>query len=1003
MEEKISQEIKVEEDRFIAIAAGGKKENGEVKRMAEIPPLQYDYKVIQESDCDVDSRVFDEDKAYAEFLYEKDQLKKKYLPFFEKYSQGVSSPIVREELKDFSYRKETDEDKKNFLRVLNGEGDFENIKLPHYVGPKGRWNAFYRTELNIDKIEDNKTYLLDFEAVDYIAEVYVNGRLAGQHEGFFAPFTVNISDYIHQGKNTLLIVVKNDITTTGFPVNGMRSFGDKIYAETSLGYDEPYEGWHHCPAGAGIIGKVEFVTIGTSRISDVFVRPNIDDGKITVYTTIYNYRLDCPKFSIKYRIEGRNFKEIVVENFEKETSKLSVNTNYITDSFSLSNFKLWTPDSPYLYDITIGIFDENGIKLDEVQTHFGMRKFHMDENSQPKGKFYLNNERVVLRGANEMGHLPRAVMENNDEQLLDDIMIAKVCNMNFFRMTQRPVFKKIYDYFDMTGMMCQTDFPLFSYLKPNKVGEALKQVDEMERLVRNHPCCVLDTFCNETIDKTCWGNEQYCLSRPEIEKFFNAGKEVIEILNPDRVIKYNEGDYAPLPYSYGVTDFHCYTYWYVSHALPSGKLNKGYLPPIKPDWMTSCGEYGCDGLDRWELLNKYCPKEWLPKTETEPWSPKKIAKAQCYALHGDFFLEQENAKGWIEESRKHQTFATKDLTHILRRRADMVQSTAIHLLIDCWPCGWTKVLVDVDRMPKPAYYAYKEALIPLRISLRRDRYVVYSGEKIKTDLFILNDTPKAQEVEVKLNLLLNGKKEKAYKIAGIGEGAIQTYLGSVEYDIPTDFVGQIEIRAEDNNGTYDSVLYSIKQPIKKANRTPILYGEGLENINKICDGKQDQNLIISTRDYFMSHQTSLEDFAYNGGKLIVMMDKPLNVLGEDIIFRMNSLEEEVRANNFIARSSTSKYTKEFDDMDFMNFYNAEKDYQDLTAWFKFDWKDSDEILYTFEDCSDPKYALHKKHKMIVAEKKYGKGSIILSTLSCIRDCVGYNPVLDKFLVNLLEK
>ena len=73
MEEKISQGIKVEEDRFIAIAAGGKKENGEVKRMAEIPPLQYDYKVIQESDCDVDSRVFDEDKAYAEFLYEKEQ------------------------------------------------------------------------------------------------------------------------------------------------------------------------------------------------------------------------------------------------------------------------------------------------------------------------------------------------------------------------------------------------------------------------------------------------------------------------------------------------------------------------------------------------------------------------------------------------------------------------------------------------------------------------------------------------------------------------------------------------------------------------------------------------------------------------------------------------------------------------------------------------------------------------------------------------------------------
>ena len=131
--------------------------------------------------------------------------------------------------------------------------------------------------------------------------------------------------------------------------------------------------------------------------------------------------------------------------------------------------------------------------------------------------------------------------------------------------------------------------------------------------------------------------------------------------------------------------------------------------------------------------------------------------------------------------------------------------------------------------------------------------------------------------------------------------------------------------------------------------------------------------------------------------------KPLHILGEDIVFRVHTLEEEVRANNFVARSTESKFTKEFAEMDFQNFYNAKADYQDLTAWFKFEWSDAEEILYTFEDTNEPKYALHKKHKMIAALKQHGKGEVILTTLSCLDGCLGCNPVLDKLIINFIEK
>ncbi len=991
------------EDRFAAMANGGKKLTAEIPRMEEISPRKINRRLMSFADVDVEKRLFDEQSEYKRFLQEKDDLKKKYLPFLLDYSQA-ELPLERSlEIKDFLYRPETDEDKTDFSRAMYSDDMYERIVLPHYVGPVGRWNAFYRTEINIEQKRTDRVYLLDFEAVDYIAEVYLNGRMIATHEGFFEPFCVDITPYIKVGQNKLFLVVKNDFTTSGIELNGVVNYGNKIYAETHLGYDEPYLGWHHCPAGLGIFGKVLFRECAPQIISDIFVETDIDSGKICVNTTVHNYALKNPKCKVEYRIEGSNFEQIVIENHIGKCDILQVNENHLKEEFLIPDFRIWSPDEPYLYAVSVILTDENGEPLHSKKTFFGMRKFVMDENSTPKGRFYLNNKPILLYGTNEMGHLPRAVMTGNDEQLLDDILIAKTAHINFYRMTQRPVFKKIYDFFDRTGMLCQTDFPLFSFLTYPAVGEALKQVCAMEKLVRNHPSVILDTFCNETLDKTAWGKEQYVLSRMEMERFFNAAREAVHIYNPQRVIKYNEGDYAPIENTYGISDFHTYTFWYVSHGMPSGKLNKGYLPPIRKDWMTGCGEFGCDGLDRLELLRKYCPAEWLPKNDLDPWSPTSIAKAQCYSLHGDFFPEQNTAEEWISASREHQRISTKQLTHILRRRSDYIESFAIHLLIDAWPCGWTKALVDVDRIPKPAYYAYKEALEPLRISLRRDRYTLYSDEDIVTEVYLLNSLPNASETKINIAVYANENKVDSYSVIEKVNACSSEYIGELHYKVPTDFEGTIEVRAESENGTYDSVEYSIVKPFAYSKKRPQLFGDSIKDYQKLFGNDDDDEIIICDQEYFEKNKKHLESFVIEGGKLILFISRPLTLMGETLDFRYHTLEEEVRANNLIFRSRTSKYTAEFAEMDFKNFYNSDKDYQDLTAWVKFDWDGADEILYTLFDTQEPEFELHKRHRHICAEKKYGKGSIVLTSLTAVNGCVGYNPILDKFLINLLDK
>ena len=111
--------------------------------------------------------------------------------------------------------------------------------------------------------------------VDYKAHVFVNGAFLGSHEGFFAPFEFEFTRQVRKGENTLVVMVENDYIHMGScsERGGEEYTGDKFYAATGPGYDEPYEGWHICPPGMGICQEVFIETRKRMFLSDVFVRP----------------------------------------------------------------------------------------------------------------------------------------------------------------------------------------------------------------------------------------------------------------------------------------------------------------------------------------------------------------------------------------------------------------------------------------------------------------------------------------------------------------------------------------------------------------------------------------------------------------------------------------------------------------------------------------------------------------------------------------------------------
>ncbi|MCF1713711.1 hypothetical protein L0U88_03585 [Flavihumibacter sp. RY-1] len=687
--------------------------------------------------------------------------RKQYEPFLRQLAPVMEEKRERIILTNFNWREETPADQKDFPSVLSGKGEWKKVQVPHYGPPLGKATTYYQTDFVVSpSMIEKGAVFLSFKAVDYKAHVFVNGAYIGSHEGAFAPFEFEVTAYIKAGRNALLVKVENDYPMLGHVgEDGRKLDGDKVYAATGLGYDDPELGWHHCPPGMGIWQEVAVEARATLHVHDIFVRPIADSDTAEIWLEINNTLLDNKELTVRHSLYGQNFPATIYTgalykpatvhvpgvgdlvkptDWEKKELKMGKGMNFLKFRIIIPGSKRWHPDHPWLYQLQIELLDLNGRVVDAMKQHFGIRSFRMDTVSYPKGAMYLNGAFTRLRGANTMGAFMQSVIRKDWDQLVDDILLAKIANMNYIRMTQFPVQPEVYDYCDMLGMMTQSDLPLFGMLRRNKWAECIRQVEELERLVRSHPANIMVSYINERFPNGEGNPHRHFSEYEEFAGFFRAADEAVRLANPDRVIKAGDGDYDPP--SPGLPDNHVYNGWYNGHGLGLGEMYKGYWLPVKPGWLYACGEFGSEGLDFYNTMREYYPKKWLPENaEAEKnWTPNVISMAQSYRFHYMWFNRQHSVKDWIRVSQDHQAKITRLTTESFRRNNDLV-SFAIHLFIDAWPAGWMKSIMDVKRQPKPAYFEYAHALAPLAVSLRSDRRQFFSGDTIAVEAWIAND------------------------------------------------------------------------------------------------------------------------------------------------------------------------------------------------------------------------------------------------------------------------
>ena len=331
-------------------------------------------------------------------------------------------------------------------------------------------SIWYQREITVPQSWEGKDILLNFGAVYYVSEIYVDGKFVDRHHGGSDSFTVDITRFVKPGgTHSLVVCASSDLRARMQPA-GKQSLRhgpfECMYTRTTGIWQTV---WMEAVAPTGI-QRVKYVTdIDRSTVSMEFtMRRNATGNVLTVNV-----------------LDG---KKVVATDTAPVASGSIV-------SLPIKKAKRWSPENPFLYDVQLILKDASGNVIDEVASYFGMRKIHTDGN-----KIYLNNKPYYQRLVLDQGFYPDGIWTApSDEALKRDIELSMAAGFNGARLHQKVFEERFYYWADKLGYLTWGEAPSWG-LDANDVEAARNFLMEWRNLVVrdiNHPSLVTWTPFNE--------------------------------------------------------------------------------------------------------------------------------------------------------------------------------------------------------------------------------------------------------------------------------------------------------------------------------------------------------------------------------------------------------------------------------------------------------------------------------------------------------------------------
>jgi beta-galactosidase/beta-glucuronidase len=365
--------------------------------------------------------------------------------------------------------------------------------------------VWYARSFRVEDEWKGRDLLLNFGAVDYRTTVWVNGHEVGHNQGGHVPFTFDIAPYVRDGENrlTLRVVDRQD----PHQPRGKQS-------STGLPHDIDY----YCTTGVWQTVWIE--PVPSIRIEELRITSLAQ--KNLLFISVY---LHAPSADWRIVAEASDGGRVVARADERT----AVATGWLTLSIPFA--KHWSPESPYLYDLRVQLYDDD-LLLDEVASYAGLRSIEMRG-----GRVLLNGEPVYLKMVLDQGYWPGGLLAApSDEALQSDVGWAKLLGFNGARKHQKVEDPRWLYWCDRLGLFVWGEMPNG---REWSSGAEEQLAAEWKRAVRrdyNHPCIVAWVPVNESMGFPGLGNQhpgQYAF----IERMVSGTRRI----DPTRPVIDNDG------------------------------------------------------------------------------------------------------------------------------------------------------------------------------------------------------------------------------------------------------------------------------------------------------------------------------------------------------------------------------------------------------------------------------------------------------------------------------
>jgi len=377
----------------------------------------------------------------------------------------------------------------------------ENEMFPYPTIPEYFYDGvWYRRTFQVDAADSGKFAKLIFLAVNYIADVWVNGKYLGYHEGGYTPFAFDVSSALSYGE-TNVIAVRVDLIGWGerndvIPHHSVDWFDYAgIIHDVFLEFSSP----------ASIIRNDIIPLNIDGDVQSTIVFHNIKQNAANVDATIqvFEAAIDSSNISTEFSYQLIGSEVSVSGNTGNSLTVESDSTFVWRTSIQIADPKLWTPKQPNLYIMKVSLKDGSTV-LDEFCSQFGIRTVKTSGN-----KFLLNDKVVFLTGAARHEDHPIYGRGVPKEIIFSDLQIVKSLNVNFLRTTHYPNHPYTYLMLDRLGITAMEEVPLWQvdqaapWLIQNNTRKLHVQMfREMIFKDYNRPSVILWSTSNECHEET---------------------------------------------------------------------------------------------------------------------------------------------------------------------------------------------------------------------------------------------------------------------------------------------------------------------------------------------------------------------------------------------------------------------------------------------------------------------------------------------------------------------